>query len=877
MMKKLTGSQIRNMYLDFFEKKGHKIYPSQSLIPVDDPTLLWINSGVATLKKYFDGTIVPEHRRIVNSQKSIRTNDIENVGKTARHHTFFEMLGNFSIGDYFKREAIQYAWEFLTSDDYIGFDPEVLYITVYPEDEEAYQYWLEVGVDPSHIYKLEDNFWEIGEGPCGPNTEIFVDRGEAFNYDTPEEELYPGGENERYLEIWNLVFSQFNAKEGLDRSEYPELPSKNIDTGMGLERIASVLQNTKTNYETDLFLPIIQKIESISNRHYGQSDEDDIAFRVIADHIRTCVFAISDGALPSNEGRGYIIRRLIRRSVKFARVLGIEKPFQEQLVDVVIDIMQDYYPDLVKNRDFVKTILQKEEIRFHETLHDGLVILTDVMNKRTDHEIDGETAFKLYDTYGFPIELTIEYAEEAGFTVDLDGFNVELEKQRTRAREARNEESSMRTQNQTLLQFTEPSTFIGYHTLKTTGKILAILEDETLLDSAKAQQEVDIIVDQTPFYAVSGGQVADIGRIFNDQVKIEVVDVTKAPNGQHLHHVRIIDGKVSVGDEVNLEIDEKKRMLTTRNHTATHLLHESLQRILGRHVAQAGSYVGPDYLRFDFNHFEQVSPEQLKEIEQMVNEQIFYGYPVKWEEMSMDEAKKLGAKAIFTEKYGDVVRVVSAGDFSIELCGGCHVNHTSEIGLFKIVSESGIGAGIRRIEAVTSLGAYEYLGTFESQVSDIARIVKGSVSDVVEKVDALHNEHRAQQKEIESLKQKLANTELKGLIHNVKTINDIPVLVAKVNEIDGNALRNLVDSFKDQLKSGLIVFANVFSNKVTFMVGATKDLVQKGVHSGQLVKAIAQICGGNGGGRPDFAQAGGKDVQKVDEALKHVETYVENI
>ena len=876
-MKKLTGSQIRKMFLEFFEKKGHKVYPSQSLIPFDDPSLLWINSGVATLKKYFDGTIVPEHRRIVNSQKSIRTNDIEHVGKTARHHTFFEMLGNFSIGDYFKKEAIAYAWEFLTSKEYLGFEPEKLYVTIYPDDEEAFQYWVEVGLDPSHIYKLEDNFWEIGEGPCGPNTEIFVDRGEAFNYDTPKEELYPGGENERYLEIWNLVFSQYNAKEGLDRSEYPELPSKNIDTGMGLERIASVLQGTKTNYETDLFFPIIQKVESISGRKYGESEENDIAFRVIADHIRACVFAISDGALPSNEGRGYIIRRLIRRSVKFARVLGIEEPFQSHLVDVVVAIMEDYSPELEKNSDFVKTILHKEEVRFYETLHDGLAILTDVMSKATDRRIDGQTAFKLYDTYGFPIELTTEYAQEAGFTVDLEGFHKELEKQRTRAREARAEESSMGSQNETLLAFTTPSTFVGYDTLKTTGSILAIFDGNQSLEKAHAGQEVDLIADRTPFYAESGGQIADVGIIYGDGVKMEVLDVTKAPNGQHLHHVRILEGHVAVGDKVNLEIDAKKRMLTTRNHTATHLLHETLRRVLGNHVSQAGSYVGPDYLRFDFNHFEALTPEQIQEIEQIVNEQIFYGYPVIWREMPIEEAKKIGAKAIFTEKYGDVVRVVFAGDFSIELCGGCHVKHTSEIGLFKIVSESGIGAGIRRIEAVTSLGAYNYLNRFEAQIQNITSIVKASPIDVVDKVLALQKDYRMQLKEIDSLKQKLAHLELKGLIHDVKRINDIPVLVAKVKAIDNNALRNLVDSFKHQLQSVLIVLANVFSDRVTFMVGATPDLVQKGIHSGELVRAIAQRCGGNGGGRADFAQAGGKTVEQVDAALQIVQEYIQNL
>jgi alanyl-tRNA synthetase len=875
-MKQLTGAEIRRLFLEFFQSKGHTIHPSQSLIPVDDNTLLWINSGVATLKKYFDGRLVPENPRMTNSQKSIRTNDIENVGKTARHHTFFEMLGNFSIGDYFKKEAIEFAWEFLTSKEYMNFDPKLLYATIYPDDSEAYDYWVAVGLDPNHIVKLEGNYWQIGEGPSGPNTEIFYDRGVEYELDAPKEELYAGGENERYLEIWNLVFSQYNAKEGLDRSDYPELPNKNIDTGMGLERIVSVVQDAKTNYDTDLFLPIIRKLEQVSGVSYLEKPEQTVAFRVIADHIRTCVFAISDGALPSNEGRGYIIRRLIRRSVKFARLLGLESRFMKELVDVVIEIMQDYYPELVTKRDFVKTILEKEEIRFHETLQDGLSILNHVIKTSTTKEIDGATAFKLYDTYGFPIELTLEYAEESNLTVDLKGFKTELENQRQRARDAREDVDSMQSQNKTLLDIKDDSEFIGYDQLHAEGNVLYILNKDQVLETANEGDDVQLILDQTPFYAVSGGQVADYGKIYHEDVLIEVLDVTKAPNKQNLHHCKVIKGTLQVGDSVTLSVDEKKRSLTTRNHTATHLLHKALEMVLGDHIAQAGSFVGPDYLRFDFNHFEALTKDQLKQIEAIVNSKVVYNQRVSWQEMPIADAKQLGAKALFSEKYGDTVRVVMASDFSIELCGGCHVHNTSEIGLFKIVSESGIGAGIRRIEAVTSSKAIEFLQNYVEQVEEAGKVLKANVNDLVDKVNGLMTDYKSSQKEVESLNQQLANVKLNDLINETTTINGIPVLAAKVQNIDTNALRNMVDNFKDKLGSVVVVLANIADDKVTFMVGSTKDLVSR-VHSGKLVKEIAMICGGNGGGRPDFAQAGGKDINKVDEALKFVSDYLKNL
>ncbi len=875
-MKQLTGSQIRQMYLDYFKSKNHSVHPSQSLVPVDDATLLWINSGVATLKKYFDGRLIPDNPRITSSQKSIRTNDIENVGKTARHHTFFEMLGNFSIGDYFKKEAIEYAWELLTSNKWYGFEKDKLYATIYPTDEEAFNIWIQVGMEPSHIVKLEGNFWEIGEGPSGPQTEIFYDRGKKYEYDAPIEELYPGGENERYLEIWNLVFSQFNATAGLKRENYPKLPSQNIDTGMGLERMTAVIQDVKTNFDTDLFLPIINEVEKIAQKKYLESKEQDVAFRVIADHIRTCVFAISDGALPSNEGRGYIIRRLIRRAVKYARSLEINRPFMKELVPVVSSVMGDFYPNLKEKITYTQTILEKEEIRFHETLQEGLTILNDVIKNATNKEINGQTAFKLYDTYGFPIELTIEYAEESGFTVDLNGFHQELELQRQRARDAREDMNSMQKQNKTLMDIKDASLYVGYEHLEINAKILYIINKDELLTSAKEGDEVQLIFDRTPFYAISGGQVADTGFIISEKARVVVNDVMKAPNKQNLHFCTIFSGDIKVGDEMTLKVNKFSRDFITRNHTATHLLQKALKMVLGNHIAQAGSYVSSEHLRFDFNHFEAISKEQLREIERIVNERIYESLPVTYEEMAIDDAKKLGATALFTEKYGDIVRVVNASDFSIELCGGCHVKNTSEIGLFKIISESGIGAGVRRIEGVTSAKAVEYTQNYIDSIEQIAVLIKSNPQEVISKTAALVDENKTLTKENISLNQKLANIEANDLIKQTKTVNGYTYLTAIVKNMEVSSLRNMIDNFKDQLQSVVVAIANLTDDKVMFMCGVTKDYVGKNIHAGQLVKGMATICGGNGGGRPDFAQAGAKDVQNVQNALQSVSEYLKN-
>ncbi|NCU18286.1 alanine--tRNA ligase [Pallidibacillus pasinlerensis] len=873
-MKKLTSAQIRRMFLNFFQEKGHKVEPSASLVPVDDPTLLWINSGVATLKKYFDGRVIPENPRITNAQKSIRTNDIENVGKTARHHTFFEMLGNFSIGDYFKEEAILWAWEFLTSPNWIGFDPEKLSVTIHPEDEEAYKIWREkVGIPEERIIRLEGNFWDIGEGPSGPNSEIFYDRGPEYGDNPSDPELYPGGENERYLEIWNLVFSQFNHNPD---GTYTPLPNKNIDTGMGLERMASVIQDAKTNFETDLFMPIIQQTEAIAGVRYGEDDERDVAFKVIADHIRTVAFAVGDGALPSNEGRGYVLRRLLRRAVRYAKQIGIERPFMYELVPVVGEIMADYYPEVHEKSDFIQRVIKNEEERFHETLNDGLAILSEVIKKAKENgkeAIDGVDVFRLYDTYGFPVELTEEYAEEAGLKIDEEGFEREMEAQRERARQARQDVDSMHVQGGDLGDFTDESSFIGYDRLEAEAKVIGIFKDGVKVDSAKAGEEVEIILDQTPFYAEMGGEIGDRGEIRGEGFKVEVIDVQKAPHGQNLHHVKIVEGTVSEGLIAVALVDATSRINIERNHSATHLLHQALKDVLGTHVNQAGSLVEVDRLRFDFSHFGQVTDEEIEQIEKLVNEQIWASIPVEVFHTSLEEAKEMGAMALFSEKYGDVVRVVKMGDFSIELCGGCHVDNTAVIGSFKIVSESGIGAGTRRIEAVTGEKAYRFMSDQINLLKDAAKKLKTKVADVPTKIEQLQQEMKELHKEIESLSGKLSHLEAGNLLDQVKQVNDVNLLVSKVQVSESTQLRTMLDDLKQKLESGIIVLGAVHDEKVLLIAGVTKDLTKQ-YHAGKIIKEVAGICGGGGGGRPDMAQAGGKDPNKLDEALNFVEEYI---
>ncbi|KIV70197.1 MULTISPECIES: alanine--tRNA ligase [Bacillus] len=878
-MKQLTGAQIRQMFLDFFQEKGHAVEPSASLVPHEDPSLLWINSGVATLKKYFDGRVIPQNPRITNAQKSIRTNDIENVGKTARHHTFFEMLGNFSIGDYFKEEAITWAWEFLTSDKWIGFDKELLSVTIHPEDEEAFTIWNEkMGVPKERIIRLEENFWDIGEGPSGPNTEIFYDRGESYGNDFSDPELYPGGENERYLEVWNLVFSQFNHNPD---GSYTPLPKKNIDTGMGLERMTSIVQDVPTNFDTDLFMPMIGATESISGEKYRNGDlEKDMAFKVIADHIRTVTFAVGDGALPSNEGRGYVLRRLLRRAVRYSKKLNINRPFMFELVPVVGEVMKDFYPEVLEKKDFIAKVVKNEEERFHETLHDGESILAEVIAKAKEEKtivISGVDAFRLYDTYGFPIELTEEYAEEAGMTVDQAGFENEMEKQRERARAARQDVDSMQVQGGVLGEVKVASEFVGYGTVATESNVVALVKNGEYTDSLQAGEEGQLMLDVTPFYAESGGQIADRGYLLADGVKVVVKDVQKAPNGQNLHKVVVEEGTLTKEAAVKALIDTKNRSSVVKNHTATHLLHQALKDILGTHVNQAGSLVTSERLRFDFSHFGQVQADELEKIERIVNEKIWESIDVAISQKAIEEAKEMGAMALFGEKYGDVVRVVQVGDYSLELCGGCHVDNTASIGIFKIVAESGIGAGTRRIEAVTGKSAYELMNDQVGLLKEAAGKMKTNPKDILSRVDGLFTEVKQLQKENESLAAKLSNIEAGNLTDSVMTVDGVNVLAAKVNVADMNNLRTMMDDLKNKLESAVVVLASVNDDKVNILAGVTKDLISQGYHAGKLVKEVASRCGGGGGGRPDMAQAGGKNPAQVEEALAFVQEYVKSV
>ncbi|SMO63145.1 alanine--tRNA ligase [Melghirimyces algeriensis] len=870
----MKGNEIRRKFLDFFKEKGHHVEPSASLVPVDDPSLLWINSGVATLKKYFDGRVKPENPRIVNAQKAIRTNDIENVGYTARHHTFFEMMGNFSIGDYFKEEAILWAWEFLTDKRWMGMQPDRLSVTIHPDDDEAFRIWHEkVGIPKERIVKLKENFWDIGEGPSGPNTEIFYDRGEAYG-DLSDPECYPGGENERFLEVWNLVFSQFNHNPD---GTYTPLPKKNIDTGMGLERMASVLQDVPTNFDTDLFQPIIQATCSKANVQYGTDQEVDTALKVIADHIRTLVFAIGDGVIPSNEGRGYVLRRLLRRAVRYTRKLGIEEAFLYQLTDVTVEIMKEYYPEPYEKKDFIRQVIQGEEERFLETLSDGLNILEEmVSNLKKDGKttISGKDIFTLYDTYGFPVDLTEDFARENGLTLDIEGFEQAMAEQRERARQARKDMGSMQVQGGALADLHVDSRFNGYTTDRVDTKVVAVIRNNQEVDQVDQGETCLVVLEETPFYAESGGQIADRGRIVTKDAHLTVEDVQKGPRGEHVHQVRVERGVLHNGDEAHAQIDNSFRDDIVKNHTATHLLHKALKEVLGDHVNQAGSLVAPERLRFDFTHIEPLSQEQKREIEEQVNRQIWANIPVEVFETTLQEAKEMGAMALFGEKYGDRVRVVQVGDYSLELCGGTHVGQSGEIGLFKLVGESGIGSGIRRIEAVTGRHAYRLMDEKLQWLENAAQLLKARPAELVERVELLQQRMKEISRENESLRSKLNQMEGRNLAQSVQEVAGVPVLAAKVNVSDMDSLRKMIDDLKTDIPEGIIVLGTVNKEKVQLVASVSPKYVQAGFHAGKLVKEVASLCGGGGGGRPDLAQAGGKKPEKLDEALKTVEQYI---
>ncbi|MCT7677888.1 alanine--tRNA ligase [Lactobacillus iners] len=873
-MKKLTSSQVRQMFLDFFKEHGHMVLKSASLIPQDDPTLLWINSGVATMKKYFDGSVVPKNHRITSSQKSIRTNDIENVGKTARHQTFFEMLGNFSVGDYFKKEVIPWAWEFLTSDKWLGLDPDKLYVTVYPKDTDAYRLWHEVvGLPESHIVQLEDNFWDIGEGPCGPDSEIFYDRGQENN-DVAEDdpENFPGGENARYLEIWNIVFSQYNH---LANGKYVDQPHKNIDTGMGLERVVSVIQDAPTNFETDLFMPIIKQTEKLSDgKQYNKVAEDDVAFKIIADHVRAVSFAIADGALPSNSGRGYVLRRLIRRADLNGKRLGIKGAFLYKLVGVVGEIMKSHYPEVVDQQAFVEKVIKNEEDRFQETLSSGLNLLDSLISDAKSAKatkLSGKDAFKLFDTYGFPYELTFEAAQDAGLAVDKEEFDAEMKAQKERARKARGNLQSMGSQDITLMNIKDESVF-EYHQLQEDhAKLLDIVVDDKLVDQVNGEQAT-LIFDKTPFYAERGGQVADHGEIFNQagELVAHVIDVQHAPNDQNLHFVELVL-PMQKGEEYVLKVDEQRRRGLKHNHTATHLLHAALRQVLGTHTHQAGSLVEPDYLRFDFTSLEPMTKREIATVERLVNEKIWAEIPVKTTITDQETGLKMGALALFGEKYHEKVRVVQINDFSIEFCGGTHCENTDQIGMLKIVSESAIGAGMRRIVAVTGQQAYEYAVKHDEILKEIQDEVKATkVDDIQNKVVALEDALREEQKTVEQLKSQINQAKASDLTDDIKDINGLKV-IAKIVDVDGmNDLRELSDNWKTQNLSDVLILGTTVAGKANMLISLNDKAIKAGHKAGDLIKIAAPIFGGGGGGRPNMAQAGGKNPAGLAKALETV-------
>ncbi|NQG96697.1 alanine--tRNA ligase [Streptococcus suis] len=868
-MKNLSSAQIRQMWLDFWKSKGHSVEPSANLVPVNDPTLLWINSGVATLKKYFDGSVIPENPRITNAQKSIRTNDIENVGKTARHHTMFEMLGNFSIGDYFRDEAIEWGFELLTSPEWFAFPKDKLYMTYYPADVDSYNRWIALGVEPSHLIPLEDNFWEIGAGPSGPDTEIFFDRGTDFDPENIgirllEEDI----ENDRYIEIWNIVLSQFNADPAVPRSEYKELPNKNIDTGAGLERLAAIFQGAKTNFETDLFLPIIREVEKISGKTYDQ-DGDNMSFKVIADHIRALSFAIGDGALPGNEGRGYVLRRLLRRAVMHGRRLGITEPFLYKLVETVGNIMESYYPEVLEKRDFIEKIVKREEETFARTIDAGSghleELLADLKAAGKD-TLEGKDIFKLYDTYGFPVELTEELAEDAGYKIDHEGFKAAMKEQQDRARAAVVKGGSMGMQNETLAGITESSTFV-YGQTSLDAKLEVIIADNERTEAVSEGQAL-LVFDQTPFYAEMGGQVADRGVIKNasGDVLATVVDVQKAPNGQPLHTVELT-ASISLGQTYTLEIDTNRRRGVEKNHTATHLLHAALHNVIGEHATQAGSLNEEGFLRFDFTHFEAVTADELRRIENEVNEKIWEALDIVTVETDVDTAKEMGAMALFGEKYGKVVRVVTIGDYSIELCGGTHVGNTAEIGLFKIVKEEGIGSGTRRILAVTGKEAFLALRDREDALKAVAQTLKvPQIDQVPTKVEALAAELRDLQKENASLKEKAAAAAAGDVFKDIKEANGVRYIASQVQVSDAGALRTFADNWKQKDYSDVLVLVAAIGDKVNVLV-ASKSA---DVHAGNLIKVLAPIVAGRGGGKPDMAMAGGSDASAIQNLLNSV-------
>ena len=867
-------NELRRKYLEFFESKGHLKMNSFSLVPHNDNSLLLINAGMAPLKPYFTGQEIPPRRRVTTCQKCIRTGDIENVGKTARHLTFFEMLGNFSFGDYFKHEAINWSWEFLTK--VIGMDPDRLYPSIYADDDEAFNIWTkEVGVPADRItrfYRDEngdcDNFWEHGAGPCGPCSEIYYDRGIKYGCGKPDCKV--GCDCDRYMEVWNNVFTQF---ESDGHHHYTELKQKNIDTGMGLERLAVVVQDVDSVFDIDTMKAIRDRICALAGVEYQVNEKDDVSIRLITDHIRSVTFMASDGITPSNEGRGYVFRRLLRRAARHGRTLGIDGLFLAKLAQTVIDCSKDGYPELEEKKELILKVLTTEEENFNKTIDQGLKILSDMEDKLTASAgttLSGSDAFKLYDTYGFPIDLTVEILEEKGFSVDMDGFKSEMEEQKRKAREAHKETNYMGADATVYdkIDTSITSEFVGYDTLAADSDITVLTTETDLVTELTEGQKGTIIVDKTPFYATMGGQQGDTGIIIAGESQFEVEDTIKLKGGRIGHVGTVVTGSFSVGDKVTLKVDEEDRADTAKNHSATHLLQEALRIVLGSHVEQAGSLVTPDRLRFDFTHFSAITADELAKVEKIVNDKIAESITVETNVLPIEEARKTGAKALFGEKYGDTVRVVCMGDFSKEFCGGTHVSNTSAIGAFKIVSESGIAAGVRRIEALTGNAVFAYYKNIENSYNDICKALKATPANVTEKIAHLQAELKALASENESLKSKAAGAAMGNVLDKVEDVNGVKFLGVSLEGVDMNELRNLGDDLKSKLGSGVIVLASVNEGKVNLMVAATDDVVAKGAHAGNIIKAAAPKVGGGGGGRPNMAQAGGKNPSGINEALE---------
>ncbi len=877
-MQKYGVNELRKMFLDFMESKGHLIMNSFSLVPQGDKSLLLINAGMAPLKPYFTGAEIPPRKRVATCQKCIRTGDIENVGKTARHGTFFEMLGNFSFGDYFKKEALAWSWEFLT--EVVGLDPDRLYPSVYLDDDEAFDIWnKQIGIPAERIFRFgkEDNFWEHGAGPCGPCSEIYYDRGEKYGCGKPG--CTVGCDCDRYMEVWNDVFTQF---ENDGNGNYTELIQKNIDTGMGLERLAVVVQDVDSIFDVDTICSLRNLVCEVAGKEYGKVYKDDVSIRLITDHIRSATFLISDGVMPTNEGRGYVLRRLIRRAARHGRLLGIKGTFLATLSKEVIEGSKAGYPELEEKREFILKVLTNEENQFNKTIDQGLRILADMEDEMAAANVktlSGESAFKLYDTYGFPLDLTKEILEEKGCEVDEEGFHTCMEEQRVKAREARETTNYMGADATVYDQIDVNITteFTGYNRLENISKVTVLTTEKEIVDSLLEGQKGTIFVEQTPFYATMGGQVGDTGMIETQNGSFKVEETIKLRGGKYGHVGQMVSGMISTGDDVILKVDVPSRENTEKNHSATHLLQKALRNVLGTHVEQKGSLVTPDRLRFDFAHFQAMTDEEIEKVENIVNEQIEADLPVLTAIMSIDEAKKTGAMALFGEKYGDEVRVVSMGDFSVELCGGTHVTNTGKIGQFKIVSESGIAAGVRRIEALTGKGVIEYYRQQEKLLLAAAAQLKSSPAEVAEKIGHLQAEIKSLSSENESLKSKLAQNALGDVMDQVQDVNGVKLLAVKVQGVDMNKLRDLGDQLKEKMGEGVVLLVSVNGEKVNLLSMATDAAQKAGAHAGNLIKQAAAIVGGGGGGRPGMAQAGGKKPENADQAVEAAKSILEKM